>query len=345
MRRVTGICRTVLRSRSSNSFMASSPTPFWLRATILLGVLLALPGHLLADDTRAEALLKQGRVDEAAAMLKQALASDAHDARAHQLLCRVYYAQDIAELAVRECEQATQDDPSNSDHQMWLGRAYGLKASQVNMLTAFGVAKKVHVAFERAIQLNPSNVTAMSDLGHFYVDAPAIVGGGVDKAQALASQLMALSPSKGHGLLAMIAKKKNDMATAESEFKSAVAAGKTPEAWVDLGLFYQQSSQYDRAAAALQSSVEANRTRNAALVDAASIYTDMNRQLDVAERLLRAYLDSPAKTDDAPAFKVHQQLGKLLEQRGDPSGARREYVAAAAMASNYAPARKAVQGM
>lgn len=325
--------------------MASSPSPFFLRMTILVGLMLALPGQLLADDAQAEALLKQGRVDEAAAMLKQTLASDAHDARAHQLLCRAYYAQDIADPAVRECEQATQDDPSNSDHQMWLGRAYGLKASQANMLTAFGLAKKVHVAFERAIQLNPSNVTAMSDLGHYYVDAPAIVGGGLDRAQALASQLMARSPGKGHGLLAMIAQKKNDMATAESEFKSAVAVGKTPEAWVDLGLFYQQTSQYDRAAAALQSSIEANRTKNPALVDAASIYTDMNRQLDVAERLLREYLASSAKTDDAPAFKVHQQLGNLLEQRGDTSGARREYVAAAAMASNYAPARKAVQGM
>jgi len=213
------------------------------------------------------------------------------------------------------------------------------------MLTAFGLAKKVHVAFERAIQLNPSNVTAMSDLGHFYVDAPSIVGGGLDRAQALVPQLMARSPAKGHALLAMIAKKKNDMATAESEFKSEVIAGKTPEAWVDLALFYQQTSQYDKAVAALDSSVEANRVKNPALVDAASIYTDMRRQLDVAERLLREYLASPAKSDDAPAFKVHQQLGDLLQLRGDASGARREYVAAAALASNYGPARKAVQGM
>jgi tetratricopeptide (TPR) repeat protein len=251
----------------------------------------------------------------------------------------------MADPAVRECEQATQEDPSNSDYEMWLGRAYGLKASQANMLSAFSLAKKVHVAFERAIQLNPANVTAMSDLGQYYVDAPAIVGGGLDKAQALAAKLMPRSPAKGHRLLAMIARKNKDMVTAESEFKAAVSAGKTSEAWVDLGLFYQQLSQYDKAAAALQSSVEANRAKNAALVDAASIFTDMRRQLDLAERLLRDYLASPAKSEDAPAFKVHEQLGNLLKLRGDSSGARREYVAAAALASNYGPARKAVQGM
>jgi tetratricopeptide (TPR) repeat protein len=185
----------------------------------------------------------------------------------------------------------------------------------------------------------------MSDLGHFYVDAPAIVGGGVDKAQALAAKLLARSPAKGHQLLAMIARKNKDMATAEAEFKAAVAAGKTPEAWVDLGLFHQQQSQYDKAVAALRSSVEANKAKNASLVDAASIFTDMHRQLDVAERLLRDYLASPAKSEDAPAFKVHEQLGDLLKLRGDSSGARREYGAAVALASNYGPARKAVQGM
>jgi tetratricopeptide (TPR) repeat protein len=302
-------------------------------------------GRLLADNAQAEALLKQGRVDEAAVMLNQVLATQAHDAKAHQLLCRVYYAQDLSDPAVRECEQATQDDPSNSDHQMWLGRAYGLKASQANMVSAFTVAKKVHVAFERAIQLNPANVAAMSDLGQFYVAAPSIVGGGVDKAQALAGQLMQRSPAKGHRLLALIAQKKNDMGTAEAEFKTAVAVAKTPEAWVDLGQFYQQQSQYDKAVGALQSSVEANHTKNAALVDTASILTDMRRQLDVAERLLREYLSSPAKSEEAPSFKVHQQLGDLLKLRGDIAGARREYVAAVALASNYGPARKAVQGV
>ena len=314
-------------------------------ALLLLTGVLTGGSRLRADDTQAEALLKQGRVDEAAAMLNQILSQQAHDARAHQLLCRVYYAQEKADPAVRECEHATEDDTSDSDHQMWLGRAYGMKASQVNMLSAFGVAKKVHVAFERAVQLNPANVAAMSDLGHFYVDAPGIVGGGVDKAQALAEKMMPRFPAQSHWLLALIAQKKNDMATAEGEFKSAVAAGKTPEAWVDLGIFYQQRSQHDKAVAAVHSSVEANRTKNAALVDAASILTDMHREPDLAEKLLRDYLASPAKSDDAPAFKVHEQLGDLLKQRGDLAGARREYATATSLASNYSPAKKAMQGV
>jgi tetratricopeptide (TPR) repeat protein len=325
--------------------MALSPTPFLRCLALLFSVLLASGSYALADNAQAEALLKQGRVDEAAAMLNQTLVAQPHDARAHFLLCRVYYAQDMGDQAVHACEQATQFDPSNSEFHMWLGRAYGLKAMQVNMLTAFGVAKKVRSAFEKAVQLDPTNVQAMSDLGQFYVSAPSIVGGGVDKAQALAAKLLPRSAAKGHRLLALIAQKKGDMATAEAEFKKAIEAGRTPEAWMDLAQFYQQQSQYDKAVSAVLSSVAANKAKNGALVDAASLLADIKQQLDLAERLLRDYLASSAKTDDAPAFKVHQKLGDLLKLRGDMAGARREYVAAIAMASNYSPAKKAAQGV
>jgi tetratricopeptide (TPR) repeat protein len=310
--------------------MAFLRPSLYARSVLLVVTTVLCHGTAFADNAQAEGLLKQGRVDEAAAMLHQALTSQPHDARAHLLLCRVYYAQDMSDAAVRS--------------EMWLGRAYGLKASQINMISAFGVARKVHTAFERAVQLNPANVQAMSDLGQFYVAAPGIVGGGVDKAQALVPRIMPRSGQKAHRLLAMIAKKRNDPATAETEFKNAIAAGKSPDAWVDLGQFYQQQSETDKAVEALESSVQANSRKNSALVDAASILTDLHQRPDLVEKALREYLASSAKTDEAPAFKVHLQLGDLLKKRGDTVGAQQEYAAALALASNFAPARKAVQG-
>ena len=150
-------------------------------------------------------------------------------------------------------------------------------------------------------------------------------------------------PSQAHRLLALIAEKKKDTATAEAEFSNAVAAGKTPEAYIDLGHFYQRQHQLDKMLDALQSGIAADHRKGPALVDAASILTDAHRSPELAETLLRTYLSSSAKTDDAPAFKVHVQLGELLAQQGDQAGAHREYVAALALASNYAPARKAMQ--
>jgi tetratricopeptide (TPR) repeat protein len=315
-----------------------------IRLLCFLLTLLAASLPLRADRAEADSLLQQGRVDEAAALLREIVSAHPDNAKAHQLLCRVYYAQDMADAAIQQCELAAAADPSDGDTQMWLGRAYGMKASKANALTAFSLARKVRNAFERSVQLNPANVHAMSDLGEYYVAAPAIVGGGMDKAQQLAQKLQPYSAARYHRLLAEIATKKKDTATAEAEYRAAAAAGKTPEAYIDLGQFYKEQGQADKAVSAVQAGVEADRGKSSVLVDAASILTAANRSPDLAERLLREYLSSAAKSDDAPAFKVHVQLGDLLLKRGDSVGAHREYAAALALASNYVPARTAMQG-
>ncbi|GGG74074.1 tetratricopeptide repeat protein [Edaphobacter dinghuensis] len=314
----------------------------YIRIAFLLVLLSG--GRLLADDAQANALLQQGRVDEAHTLLQTMLSAQPGNALAHQLLCRVYYAQEMEDAAIQECELAASQDPSNSNTQMWLGRAYGMKASHANPLVAFGLARKVRYAFERAVQLDPENVQAMNDLGEFYVDAPAIVGGGLDKARALASRMQPQFSSQSHRLLALIASENKDMTTAEAEFQKAVLAGRTPSAYIDLGQFYQRQNQPDKALEALKAGIDADRRKDASLVDAASILTAMNRSPQTAESLLREYLSSPARSDDAPAFKVHVQLGNLLTHQGDPASAHREYAAAVALASNYAPARRSLQG-
>jgi len=300
---------------------------------------------LLADATQANALLQQGRVDEATVSLHYVLAAQPGDAEALQLLCRVYYAQNMADDAIRECELAVANAPSSSDNQMWLGRAYGFKASHANPIAALKLAIKVRNCFQRAVELNPENIHAMSDLGEFYVEAPSLIGGGLDKAQALAATMQPHFPSESHRLLALVAEKKKDNTLAEAEFIRAVDAGKTPDAYIDLGHFYQRHNQPEKMLDALQIAIAADRQKGPAIVDAASILTDAHRSPELAENLLRTYLSSSAKTDGAPAFKVHLQLGELLAQQGDPVGAHREFATALALAPNYAPARKAVQGL
>jgi tetratricopeptide (TPR) repeat protein len=299
---------------------------------------------LVADDRQAMTLLEQGRVNEARALLRKTLTAQPDDASAHQLLCRVFYAQDMADDAIRECEAAVSAAPGNSNNQLWLGRAYGFKASHASPFAALSLAKKVHIAFERAVELDPSNIAAMDDLGEYYVAAPGIVGGGLDKAEALAAKMFPKYPARAHRLLALIAEKKKDTATAEAEFKNAVATSKVPDAYIDLGHFYHRQNQPDKVLPALQAGIDVDRRKDAALVDAASILSASHLAPQLAANLLRAYLSSPAKSDDAPAFKVHLQLGDLLAQSGDSFGAHREYAAALALAPDYAPAHKAVQG-
>ncbi len=296
-----------------------------------------------SDLHAATAALLQGRVDEAAALLKSTIATQPDNAHAHQLLCRAYYAQDLADPAVHECELAVSNAPTDSENQMWLGRAYGLKASHASPFTALNLAKRVREAFEHAADLNPDNVQAYSDLGEFYVGAPGFVGGGLDRAKALADSMQPRFPAQSHRLLALIARKRKDTATEEAEFKNAANLARSAATYVDLASFYQQHDKTDQAVTTIHTAISAARSKDPSIVDAASILISAGREPDLAERLLREYLASPAKTDEAPAFKVHMQLGDLLAHHGNLAAARSEYAAALALASSYAPARKAIK--
>jgi tetratricopeptide (TPR) repeat protein len=300
---------------------------------------------LCGQTVRANEAFQAGRADEAAALANSALASNPRDAQAHQLLCRIDYSQTLVESAVHECEAAVALAPNDSENQLWLARAYGMKAQRANMIAAFSLARKVKTAFEEAANLDPHSVAALSDLGDFYIAAPAVVGGGLDKAEELSQRMEALSAARAHRLLARVAEKKGDLTTAEAEFKKAVASGRSPDAYIDLGHFYQHQQRYNEAEAALKAAIHEDRTHDPVLVDAASILTATHRDSPLAEQLLREYLASPAKSEAAPAYKVHVQLGDLLAKDGDKDGARQEYDAALGLASRYPAARKALQSL
>jgi tetratricopeptide (TPR) repeat protein len=310
---------------------------------------IAAAGKGLAESNPALQALQDGRVEDAAAFLKPRLESNPGDASAHQLLCRAYYTQDRADEAVHECELAAgaggQSNQSASENQLWLGRAYGLKARHAGPINGFKLAKRVRASFAKAVELNPANVAALSDLGEYYVDAPSIVGGGTDKAKPLADSMMARFPAQAHLLLARIAVEESDYARSEAEFKQVIAIQKNTQAWVDLAAFYQKRGRSDEAIAAVHSGLAADRTHGPPVVDAASVLIAMHREPELAERCLRLYLASRAKTDEAPAFKVHVELSRLLTARGLSNEAGEQMAAAAAMAPIFARSARQWQGL
>ena len=293
--------------------------------------------------------LMEGRVGDASVLLRTTLAANPADATAHQLLCRVNYAQNDADAAIHECELAASAQNVSSalasDNHVWLGRAYGMRARHAGFIGGFTLARKVQSSFAHAVELNPNNVAALSDLGEYYVAAPFIVGGGDDKAQALADRMMPHFPAATHRLLARLADANNDPAAAEAEFKRAVGVQGAPEAWMDLAQFYVGHSRPDDALAAVKSALAADHTHGPVLVDAASILTESHRAPDLAERCLRDYLNSHAKSDAAPAFKVHLQLSHLLAARGDTMDADLEVAAAAALAPAFTHPGRSAQGL
>lgn len=313
------------------------------RTLLALGslTLLALPcASHAADLNSATNALLDGNADSAVAQLKQVLSSDPSNGQAHLLLCRAYYAQSMASAAASECSAALRTLSNDSTAQDWAGRAYGMQADGAGPIAGLRLALKVRNAFEAAVRLDSANGAAVNDLSEYYVDAPSIVGGGLEKAALLADRSESQLPQNAHRTRAMSAEKQKDYATAEREFRAATAVANKPAAWADLGAFYSRRSQNDQAADALRRAITLDRAHDATLVDAAATLTEINREPRLAERALRDYLASPSKSDAAPAFRVHVMLAKLLRNEGNTADAKIELEHSLELASNYAPARK-----
>ncbi len=302
------------------------------------------PGTLSATArAAAERALMQGQIDEAVTRAERLTAIDPRDGEAYEILCRSFYAEMHADEAIEACTKATRVMPRNSEAEDWLGRAYGMKAEHAGPIAGLNLALKVRAAFESAVALDPKNSDAINDLGEFYIDAPSILGGGLDRATALANAAEAQLPQPAHRILAMTAEKRKDYTTVEREFLAAVEVADKPNAWADLGAFYRRRGDYDKAVEAIKQGLAVDRARDASQVDAASILSRMHREPVLAKQALRDYLDHGAKSDDAPAIKVHVMLGKVLASEGDKAGAKIEFETALQMAAGYLPARQALQ--
>ena len=288
-------------------------------------------------------LLAQGRVDEAIAILQERISASPNNAEAQNLLCRAFFTLGEWDRGIAACQKAITFDPNNSRYHLWMGRIYGEKADKAGFLTAAGLARKVKSEFELAVQLNPKNIDARTDLAEFYLEAPGIVGGGRDKAEAQAQSLASLDPTKAHWVNGRLAEKKKDFGSAENEYRAAIEASHgSANSWLNLAIFYRHTGRLDQMEAAIEHAASAQMDPTGAVMDAAELLIRTKRNVPESARLLRQYLSSQSTVEQAPAFKAHYLLGTVLEQQGNKQAAADEYRAALSLAKDFSLAHQAL---
>lgn len=237
------------------------------------------------------------------------------DAAICALIGRNYYMLGDFKHASEALERAVAADPSSSEYALWLGRAYGRRAETSNFFTAPGQASKAREYFERAVRLNPRNGEALSDLFEYYLEAPGLLGGGMDKARALVPRMAALDPSEGYWAEARIAKKRKEYGNAEAELRRAVEAA--PQQVGKLVELAKLLAGQGRIQEADQSLARADFIAPGApklWYARADLYIRTGRSREQARLLLQRYLHAPLTPDDPP----RSEALKLLKQvQGD----------------------------
>jgi cytochrome c-type biogenesis protein CcmH/NrfG len=308
-----------------------------------IALLIAFIPSLSAAESGDTKLLAEGRVDDAIVSLQHRINVAPKDAESYNLLCRAYFALADWDNGIPACEKAVSLDPENARYHMWLGRVYGEKADHSSFLTAAALAKKVRSEFETAVRLDPDSTEARTDLAEFYMEAPGIVGGGRDKAEAQVQRIASTDPVRGGWVKGRLAEKNKDLVLAEKEYRGAVEASQGAAlAWLNLAYFYRRYGRFDAMEDAIRHASAAPMDQPEVLMESANMLLRSKRNLAQATQLLRRYLTSSLTVEAAPAFKAHYLLGTALEQQGDKASAAQEYRASLALAKSFALAQTAL---
>lgn len=211
--------------------------------------------------------------------------------------------------AIEAFEKATQAEPNNSRYHNWLGRAWGRRAETSNPLAAPGYASKARQSFERAVQLNAKDQDAVNDLLSYYLEAPGFLGGGLDKAMALAEKVKTIDPAAYHSALAQIAERQKQYDLAEGQLRRAAAlAPKQVGRVVDLAKFLARRGKYNDSDLAFQQAAKVDPDSRLVLYARAETYVETKRNLVTAKELLQQYLRSPLTPDDPSREEARRLL-------------------------------------
>jgi TPR repeat protein len=172
----------------------------------------------------------------------------AGDPDAMLYLGRIATEQSDVNAAVDWLEQAVKKNDNSSVYHQWLGNAYGAKAGTASMFEQMSLAPKVKGEMERAVALDSTNIEARVTLVGFYLQAPAMMGGGVDKAREQAAAIKARNPYQGRLQEAAIAENQKDTVATERLLRDLIAAFPDSSApVVQLALHYANQKHYEAA--------------------------------------------------------------------------------------------------
>ncbi len=297
------------------------------------------PGGSAAIDS-VIVLFDARKYPEAKAIATRLFEADSKDATAAYWLGRIAYVERKLDNAASWFEKSADIEPKNAWTHHWMGVAYGRQAVGANKFRQAILARRTKAAFERAIALDPDLLESRQYLLQYYLIAPGIVGGSMEKARAQAAEITKRDPVRGHLARGAIYDREENAEGAEREYLAAIkAAPDSLEAYYGLALMYQRTKQYARAFDTYERVLVRRPTETRARYLIGRTAAISGERLDRAEQTLREYLRPRPDASQQGNASAHYLLGVIYEKRGDAEAAKREYDLSKKMDPQQAEAR------
>jgi len=312
---------------------------------LALAAALALPAAASSPDA-VEALIKSqdpGALARAEALVE----AQASNARAWVLLTRAQLQKGEAKDALESAEQAVELAPNDAQAQFWLGNALRARIGEVNMLRKMTMAPDLRDAFEVSVRLDPDLLDAREALVPFYLQAPAVMGGGIKKAKAQVAEIAKRNPVRGHLAQATIDRFNKDDAAVARSIDAAVAAAPSlrpddAESRLSLVRTLVALERFDRARDVLAGWSTAQPAAAAPHFQLGRLAAISGRFLDEGAAALKRYLDGglTRAENDPQDTNAWWRLGQIQAKQGDKATARASFQTALRLDPENAEAKK-----
>ncbi|HEV2198333.1 MAG TPA: hypothetical protein VGR73_00820 [Bryobacteraceae bacterium] len=261
---------------------------------------------------RAETLYQQ---TEYRASLRVLEGDPLPDAATYELSGKNYFMLDDYDKATKLFEKAQALAPAVSDYSLWLGRAYGRRAETGNWFVAPGHASKARQWLENAVALDPRNNEAMNDLFDFYLSAPGFMGGGAEKAEAIARRIEHERPPEYHHEMSQLAdrRKHSDEAVMHLRKAMQLAPGESGRV-LDLARYLAKIGRTEESDALFSQAAERWPDSPPVVFARAKFYVDAHREPERSRQLLEQYLRSKLTPDDPPRHDAEKLLRQIASR-------------------------------
>lgn len=191
-----------------------------LLSALALGALLnTLPARAQSlRDPAWEALLEDDRHAELEAQARQRLKAEPGDPQATLALGFAVLADArpaTVDATVPLAEACIARHPEAAECHYMLGNLLGAQALRGGLLQGMRLAGRIRESFQKAVDLGPDVFNHRVGLMQFYLAAPGIAGGGVDKARELVAATEVRQPEQARCLKALVEMSEEHYAEAE----------------------------------------------------------------------------------------------------------------------------------
>ncbi len=229
-----------------------------MKRKVLILLIIAVVYGVAQMDSTGIRLINQKKYSEAQSFFESAVKKNKNDAESHYYLAVALMLQQKHDDAQDEIDEAIDVNENVSRYHLLRGQILGQKAMTANVLSQGLMAPKIKNAFLRASELDPANVEARVALYNYYVIAPGIMGGSIEKAFDQANEVVKLNPFRGYLMLAnYYGRVKKDTVVAEKQLIKAITA--EPErgsGYKQLGYLYMNWKRFDEARVQMQKFIE-----------------------------------------------------------------------------------------